>query len=163
MKTLWAPWRMEYVSGESGKGKGCFLCAARNTPHSRDELLLASIGTARVFLNRFPYAHGHLLIAPARHAADICDLSDEETCDLVQTIRKSVTILRKRLQPHGFNIGLNLGKPAGAGIAEHLHWHVIPRWEGDHNFTAVIGEIRVIPEHISNTYDLLVKDFENPR
>ncbi len=162
MKTLWAPWRMDYVEGRVGRSTGCIFCAAPDRPHSREHLILSRTPLAVVLLNRFPYANGHLLVAPARHVADLTELNGEENRALMQSVQKSVTILRSHLAPHGFNIGLNLGKVAGAGISAHLHWHVVPRWEGDHNFITVVGEVRTVPEHIDNTFDRLLADFQSP-
>jgi len=111
-------------------------------------------------LNRFPYANGHLLLAPSRHVADVSDLLPEENTSLFSLIREAVTILRKHKKPDGFNIGLNLGKVAGAGHPDHLHFHIVPRWEGDHNFMTVLDEVRTIPEHIEATFDQLLPDFQ---
>lgn len=160
MKTLWAPWRMEYIAGKSGRNEGCIFCAAPGQPHAKTDLLLLRDQTAAVFMNRFPYANGHLLVAPARHVADLNDLTPEEQAACLRLLTASVTILRRHLAPDGFNIGLNLGPVAGAGIAAHLHWHIVPRWEGDHNFMAVLAAVRTIPEHIEQTFDRLLPDFQ---
>lgn len=163
MKNLWAPWRMDYVRGEEKSFPGCIFEAAPGREHDRSSLLLYRDPLLVVFLNRFPYANGHLLLAPARHLADISDLSEEESQTMMAMLRQSIGILRKHLQPHGFNVGLNLGEVAGAGLADHLHFHVVPRWEGDHNYMTVVGEIRTIPEHINRTFDLLLPDFTELR
>ena len=113
-----------------------------------------------VLLNRFPYANGHLLVAPSRHVGDISDLEQEEGAALFALLQDTVEILRKHFRPDGFNVGLNLGPVAGAGQPEHLHFHIVPRWEGDHNFMTVLAEVRTIPEHIENTFDLLLPDFQ---
>ncbi|HSR36462.1 MAG TPA: HIT domain-containing protein [Desulfurivibrionaceae bacterium] len=160
MKTLWAPWRMEYIAGTAGRDRGCIFCAAPDQPHAKTHLLLHRDQAATVFMNRFPYANGHLLVAPARHAADLTDLTPEEQAACLRLVTASVTILRRHLNPDGCNIGLNLGPVAGAGIAAHLHWHIVPRWEGDHNFMTVLAEVRTIPEHIDATFDRLLPDFQ---
>ena len=160
MKTLWTPWRMDYIEGRVGRAPGCIFCAAPDLPHSKDHLILYRSPMTVVLMNRFPYANGHLLVAPARHLADITELTEAENGALMRITQKSVTILRNHLTPHGFNIGLNQGEVAGAGIAAHLHWHIVPRWEGDHNFMTVLGEVRTIPEHIDNTFDRLLADFQ---
>jgi len=129
-------------------------------PHAKDDLLLYQDQTVSVFMNRFPYANGHLLVAPHRHIADLIDLNDHENTAIMRIMQKSVTILRAHFAPHGFNIGLNLGDTAGAGIAAHLHWHIVPRWDGDHNFMTVLAEVRTIPEHINTTFDRLLPDFQ---
>ena len=160
MKTLWAPWRMAYISGKAAKAAGCIFCAAPDQPHAKADLLLHRDPAATVFMNRYPYANGHLLVAPARHVADLTDLTLAEHAACLRLLSAGVTILRRHLAPDGFNVGLNLGPVAGAGIAAHLHWHVVPRWEGDHNFMAVIGDIRTIPEHLEATFDRLLPDFQ---
>lgn len=160
MKNLWAPWRMQYILSPQHKAKGCIFDAADGKPFSKKDLLLFRNREVVVLLNRFPYANGHLLVAPARHAADLQDLSAAENLALMTMLQQSVCILKRHLRPDGFNIGLNLGKVAGAGLADHLHWHIVPRWDGDHNFIAVLGEVRTIPEHIETTFDKLRPDFQ---
>ncbi|MBU0729143.1 MAG: HIT domain-containing protein [Proteobacteria bacterium] len=158
MKPLWTPWRMEYVLGKEGQKECIFDCAAEQR-HDKQNLMLYRDRTTVVLMNRFPYANGHLLVAPARHIADICDLAPEENASLMGLLQQAVSIIRKHLNPAGINIGLNLGKTAGAGIAAHLHFHIVPRWEGDHNFMAVLADLKTIPEHIENTFDKLLPDF----
>lgn len=160
MKNLWAPWRMPYILGHGKKAAGCIFDAAKQQSYSREELILYRNNLSVVLLNRYPYANGHLLVAPCRHLADLADLNTGEAEQLMTMIRKSTAILKKNLHPDGFNIGLNLGKTAGAGLADHLHFHIIPRWEDDHNFMSTVAEIRVIPEHIERTFDRLLDDFQ---
>lgn len=160
MKTLWTPWRMEYVSGTEGREPGCLFEKAAGRGHDRRHLLLFRDGKGCIFMNRFPYANGHLLIAPVRHVADLTDLKDEELLHLARLTRGSIDILRRHLKPDGFNIGLNLGKTAGAGLADHLHYHIVPRWDGDHNFMTVLAEVRTIPEHLDRTFDRLLPSFQ---
>jgi ATP adenylyltransferase len=159
MKTLWTPWRMEYIEGKAGRASGCIFCAAQGLPHSAADLILYRDAALVVLMNRFPYANGHLLVAPTRHVADLCDLSGEENTAIAAMLPRCATILRKALKPDGFNIGLNLGKVAGAGLASHLHWHIVPRWHGDHNYMTVLAEIRTIPEHLDNTFARLLPEF----
>ena len=157
MKVLWAPWRMEYVGG--AKDPGCIFCAALDAGDQRAALVLARWRGAVVMLNRFPYATGHVMIAPRRHTADLNALGAEEYADLGESLRRSVAVLERTFRPEGMNVGLNLGRAAGAGITEHLHWHVVPRWVGDTNFMPLIGEVRVIPEHLEAMYDRLQPAF----
>lgn len=159
MKTLWTPWRMEYIEGKAGRAAGCIFCAAHELPHSAADLILYRDAVLVVLMNRFPYANGHLLVAPARHIADLCDLGSEENAAIAAMLPRCATILRKTLKPDGFNIGLNLGKVAGAGLDSHLHWHIVPRWHGDHNYMTVLAEIRTIPEHLDNTFAQLLPEF----
>ena len=159
MKTLWTPWRMEYIEGKTGREGGCIFCAAKALPHSAKDLILYRDATLVVLMNRFPYANGHLLVAPARHLADLCDLSAGENAALATMLSRCTAILRKTHRPDGFNIGLNLGEVAGAGLASHLHWHIVPRWHGDHNYMTVLAEVRTIPEHLEQTFARLLREF----
>ncbi len=159
MNNLWTPWRMEYIKGKVGKEGGCIFCAAPDKAHSKEDLILHRDELLVVLMNRFPYSNGHLLIAPARHVADITDLNETENASISGMLQHCATVLRKHLKPHGLNIGLNLGEVAGAGLASHLHYHIVPRWEGDHNFMAVLADIRTIPEHIEKTFDTLLPEF----
>ncbi len=159
MKTLWTPWRMEHVLGNAPKVEGCLFEPPGTGPSDRAHLLLFRDRLTVVLLNRFPYANGHLLLAPRRHLADLNELSPEENQRLMEMLAQCTTILHQRLQPQGINVGLNLGRAAGAGIDDHLHFHLVPRWEGDHNFMTVCAEIRTIPQHIERTFDMLLPDF----
>lgn len=159
MKVLWAPWRMVHVLGTAPVPCGCLFEPPGSSPQEKTHLLLFRDELTVVLLNRFPYANGHLLLAPRRHLADLAELSGEESGRLMAMLTSCCTILRRRLNPQGINIGLNLGTAAGAGIADHLHFHLVPRWEGDHNFMTVCAEIRTIPQHIERTFDLLAPDF----
>ena len=161
MKTLWTPWRVEHVTGKAAKEDGCLFEPPVKESCSRKHLLLYRSSNCVVLLNRFPYANGHLLVAPVRHVEDITDLNDKENMALMNLLQQCCTILRKHMHPHGINVGLNLGRTAGAGIDDHLHFHVVPRWEGDHNFMTVTAEIRAIPQHIDDTYSMLLPDFQD--
>ncbi|WP_448874152.1 HIT family protein [Desulfobulbus propionicus] len=160
MKALWTPWRMEHVLGSAPKYSGCLFEPPGNASFDKPHLLLFRDQFTVALLNRFPYANGHLLLAPRRHVADLTELTTTEHLRLMQLLSSSCAIIRRHLHPHGINIGLNLGKVAGAGIADHLHFHLVPRWEDDHNFITVCAEIRTIPQHIEQTFDLLLDDFQ---
>ncbi len=151
-RPLWAPWRLDYIVGT--KAKGCVFCPDPNIDN-KSALILYESGLSIVMLNKFPYNSGHLLIIPKRHLSDLTDLSIEEESDLMRLTSLSLEILREAYAPMGFNIGMNIGSAAGAGIAAHLHQHIVPRWDGDNNFMPVLGETRVIPEHIDKSYDRL--------
>ena len=155
MKTMWAPWRIEYILSE--KEGRCIFCAALQ---DQDELTLFKGKGTMVTMNKFPYINGHLLVAPVRHVSALDQLSKTEMGELLATVDQSVSILKKVMKPDGFNVGLNLGKAAGAGVEEHLHFHVVPRWFGDTNALAVFGEVRVIPEHLKATYHNLKLYFD---
>jgi len=150
MKTMWAPWRMEYILGD--KEKGCIFCKALS---EEDNLTLYKGKATLVVMNKFPYINGHLLAAPIKHISTLDQLSKGEMGDLLETVEQSVGILKKVMNPDGFNVGLNLGKVAGAGVEEHLHFHIVPRWFGDTNALTVFADVRVIPEHLINTYNNL--------
>jgi ATP adenylyltransferase len=150
MKTMWAPWRIEYILSE--KEVGCVFCQALE---DKDDLTLYKGRDTLVVMNKFPYINGHLLVAPARHVASLDELGKPEMGELLSTVDKSVGILKTAKQPDGFNVGLNLGRVAGAGIEEHLHFHIVPRWVGDINALTVFADVRVIPEHLQETYHKL--------
>jgi len=160
MKNLWVPWRMSYIQEGKTSEDECIFESGKGKKYKKKGLLLYRDALVVVLLNRFPYANGHLLVAPVRHVGDISDLLPEEASALFDMLRESIAILRKHKTPDGFNVGLNLGTVAGAGHPDHLHFHVVPRWEGDHNFMTVLAEVRTIPEHIENTFDLLLPDFQ---
>ncbi|KMY66381.1 HIT family hydrolase [Desulfocarbo indianensis] len=149
METLWAPWRMKYILDE-GKPAGCIFCLATDGK-GMDDLVLGVGATCLVMMNKFPYNNGHLLVAPKRHVSGLHDLSEKERHDLLFNVNKAIEALKDLMHPDGFNVGLNLGKVAGAGIEEHVHFHVVPRWSGDTNFMTVFADVRSIPEHIEAT------------
>jgi ATP adenylyltransferase len=150
-ENIWAPWRMEYIAELEDKAGGadCFLCRYRDNPQddARNHVLWRSERTLTV-LNRFPYTNGHLLLAPALHGAEPEDLPEDVVVELALRICDAKRVLQRAVNAQGFNIGMNLGRCAGAGLPEHVHWHIVPRWEGDTNFMAVTGQARVIPQAI---------------
>lgn len=161
MDRLWAPWRMEYI--ENADGSGCVLCANDDSSGDRDRLILHRSSLSLVMVNRYPYTNGHLMVAPLRHTADLNSLNDAEMLDLFSITSLCRNILVEAAAPHGFNIGLNLGRAAGAGIDDHLHIHIVPRWNGDTNFMSVVSDVRVMPENLLKTYDRLLPGFINAR
>ena len=161
MKTLWNPWRLEHVLGKAPRQPGCLFDPPGVEQTSRQNLLLYRDEATVVLLNRFPYANGHLLVAPRRHVACLTELRRDENHALADMVQAAAAILTRVLHPDGLNIGLNLGAAAGAGIADHLHYHLVPRWQGDHNFMTVLSEVRTIPEHIDTTFSRLLPEFNN--
>jgi ATP adenylyltransferase len=145
---LWAPWRLEYI--ESGGGDGCIFC---DKPAEDDDaaLIVHRGRRAYVLLNLYPYSNGHLMVAPYRHLAMPGELDDEERAEMWQLLDHGTAALAAAMAPHGFNCGVNLGRVAGAGVEGHLHLHVVPRWNGDTNFMPVLADVRVMPEHLSQT------------
>lgn len=160
MKQLWAPWRMAYID-EGAKEEGCIFCTKYRQDDLRAALVLAHTEYTVVMMNKYPYNNGHLLLAPKRHEKDPAKLPREEYIDLNEVLGRSMDIVRRALNPGGMNLGMNLGKCAGAGIEDHLHWHIVPRWEGDTNFMPVIDETRVMPQHLLDSYDRLQPYFKS--
>lgn len=153
---LWAPWRFEYVKSADHENKGgCIFVDLPALENDRENLILHRGATAFVILNKYPYTSGHVMVAPYRHTAEIGDLSDEELLEIHQLIRDAVGWIKAAFRPDGFNIGLNIGSAGGAGIPSHLHWHIVPRWNGDTNYMTSVGGVRVIPQSLETTYDLL--------
>ncbi len=154
MNNLWAPWRLEYIKRDRG-GDTCFLCGALASEQDRENLLLIRGKHCGVMLNRYPYNNGHLMVFPYRHVSDPADLTPEEDRETAALVRDCLRRLRSCLQPEGFNIGLNLGKVAGAGLEEHLHTHIVPRWTGDSNFMPVISDTGVVPQSLDALWEQL--------
>jgi ATP adenylyltransferase len=170
---LWAPWRLEYVTGSEQPARppeplvwqpdadpSCFLCRAAaayeaGSPAERQLMVVARSKAALVVLNRYPYNNGHLLVSPLRHAGDLKDLTREENVECVDLLAKLTVVYRERLNAEGFNIGLNLGRVAGAGLPGHLHWHLVPRWAGDNNFMPAVAGTRVIPQSLDTLWEML--------
>lgn len=162
MKHIWAPWRSAYILGTEEPEKGCILCnRATCEPDRMRELgVLFRSEQAYVMLNKFPYTGGHLMVVPNRHTADLDELPREEYLDLMELVRLSRRVLTRAFSPHGFNIGINLGRVAGAGIDDHLHVHLVPRWNGDNNFMPVLSDTRVVSQSLEAVYDALAPLFE---
>jgi len=153
MEQLWAPWRIEYI--EKPKGDGCILCQKPREDDDEANLILFRGQSNFVILNAFPYNPGHLMVAPYRHIANLQDLTDEEAKEHFNLVKKGLELLKETLKPAGFNVGLNIGKVAGAGIEGHLHTHIVPRWQGDANFMPVLSDTRVLSEALIATYKKL--------
>ena len=150
MKHLWAPWRMEYIGGE--QPPGCLFCRVIENPHDPDaDLVVWRPEDAIVIMNKFPYNPGHAIVAPKAHVPGLEDLDDNQTTHLMRALRRTIEVLRRTLTPNGFNVGANIGRAAGAGIPDHVHLHVVPRWDGDTNFMPVIDDVKVVPEALAQT------------
>jgi ATP adenylyltransferase len=156
---LWAPWRLSYiVTTKDHQPDGCFLCRYAAAPQADREHLVVSRGKRTLtVLNRFPYNNGHLLVAPLDHKANLEDLDEEELLEGMQALQEMTKRIRETMSAEGFNIGVNLGKIAGAGLPGHLHWHLVPRWSGDTNFMPVLSNLNVIPQSLDALYELLTK------
>ena len=157
MKQVWAPWRIDYILGP--KEGGCFLCELIAADQDRQHHVLQRGQTCVVVMNRYPYTGGHLMVAPYRHVAEVEHLTTVERTELMDLTSRSVEVLRKVMHPQGFNLGINLGAAAGAGLKDHLHQHIVPRWVGDTNFMPVLGGTTVIPQALDELYDALRPHF----
>jgi ATP adenylyltransferase len=156
MDRLWSPWRMEYLEADRDEDRGCVFCNLDEEDAGR---VLRRTELAFVTLAKYPYNPGHLIVLPARHVDDLEAVTPEEAGAIHELMQRSLAALRAEWDPHGFNLGLNLGRAAGAGIPEHLHWHVVPRWNGDTNFMPVVGQTRVLPELLADTHRRLAPRF----
>ena len=157
MDLLWAPWRLSYVAAakKPDEDDPCFLCQGLAQQDDRANLIALRTPASVVVLNRFPYNNGHLLVAPKAHKGLLDELTPDEILDTQQTVARLVRLLDELMHPDGYNIGLNLGRAAGAGLPGHLHWHIVPRWNGDTNFMPVLGDVKVIVQSLEALYDLL--------
>jgi ATP adenylyltransferase len=157
MDQLWAPWRLSYVVTAKAPvlEDPCFICQGLALDDDRRNLIALRTAHSVVVLNRFPYNNGHLLVAPTAHKANLHDLNSVELLETMETLRRMVGVLDKIMKPAGYNIGLNLGHAAGAGLPGHLHWHIVPRWNGDTNFMPVLADIKVIVQSLDALYELL--------
>jgi ATP adenylyltransferase len=157
MDQLWAPWRLSYVTAAPPKSDSCFICTGLGADRDRDNLIALRTPKSVVVLNRFPYNNGHLLIAPRAHKGRLDDLDSEELLEVMDTLRLMTRLLEDLMKPDGFNIGLNLGRTAGAGLPGHLHWHVVPRWDGDTNFMPVVGDVKVLALSLDKLWEMLTE------
>jgi len=161
MERLWAPWRMEFILNE--KPEGCIFCLGDRLDQAseRERLVLLRDRHTFVMMNRYPYSNGHLLVSPNRHIADLGELAEDEMLELLKNVSLSCRVISRAMSSQGFNVGINLGKAAGAGVDDHLHVHVVPRWVGDANFMTVLADVRVMPENLAATYDKLYPVFRD--
>jgi ATP adenylyltransferase len=160
MERLWAPWRMQYIQAIDKQEDGCIFCTKPKQDTDRDNLILWRGEHCFVIMNRYPYSNGHLLIVPYQHTSHIEDIDDTISSELWKTMARCVAILGKKFKAEGFNIGLNLGRLAGAGIDQHVHLHIVPRWNGDTNFMPVVADTRVISQGLLDAYDALLPEFK---
>jgi ATP adenylyltransferase len=151
---LWAPWRLQYIES-SNKYPGCIFCDFPKQNADSERLIVHRSTHAYIILNAYPYSNGHLMVVPFQHTNQLDTLSDAELLDIMRLNRLGINLLKAVYNPHGFNLGVNMGTVAGAGIAEHIHWHIVPRWNGDTNFMPVLADIRVIPESLEVCYQRL--------
>jgi ATP adenylyltransferase len=160
MEHIWSPWRFKYIASIDQE-QGCVFCRAARAGDDREMLVVHRAGLNFVILNLFPYTSGHLMVVPYEHTASLAAISEATSTEMMELAKRAQTALDREYRPDGYNIGMNLGKSAGAGVADHLHLHLVPRWAGDANFVSVIGETRVLPEDLQTTYDKLRKHFDD--
>jgi len=159
MKVIWAPWRIDYIL--SKKKGACLFCEYPKEDNDRENLILYRNKNTYVIMNKYPYNNGHLMVVPYIHTSSFDGLSNKILAELMELTKFSVDCVKEAMRPEGFNIGLNFGRAAGAGIEEHIHIHIVPRWAGDMSFMTILDEVRVIPEHILATYDKLHPIFQH--
>ncbi|MBI5199494.1 MAG: HIT domain-containing protein [Nitrospirae bacterium] len=158
MDNIWAPWRIEYILGK--KPEGCLFCNKAQEKEDEQNFILLRNPFNYIIMNIYPYNPGHLMIVPYLHTPTLENLPDEVSLDFMKTTQKALSVLRESLKPNGFNLGLNLTKSGGAGIEEHVHLHIVPRWTGDTSFITVLSDVRVLPEHLNATYNKLLPYFK---
>lgn len=159
MNHLWSPWRMEYIENNN-KDEGCIFCIAQVYEDSAENLIVHRGEQTYVILNRYPYTSGHLMVVPLAHKASLEGLDPQARAEIMELTTLCMTVLRNVYNPQAFNIGINIGEAAGAGVKEHVHLHIVPRWSGDTNFISVLGESRVLPELLADTYQRIKRGFQ---
>jgi ATP adenylyltransferase len=161
MEQMWAPWRMEYILSEVDNSSACIFCEFPKKNDDEKFFIVYRSEHSFVILNKFPYNNGHAMVVPYQHCSDITELDDDCMFDMQKTIRKTVRMMKNIIKPHGFNLGMNIGRVGGAGIDQHLHYHIVPRWNGDTNFMPVIANTKVVSESLRATWKKFKAGFEN--
>ncbi len=160
MDKLWAPWRLEYITSAAEMKDGCIFCDKPKEKNDKANLIVYREEFCFVILNKYPYNNGHVMIVPYEHKSDLLHLSDQILLNIQQVTKKTIKALKNTMNPHGFNIGLNMGRPAGAGIDDHIHYHIVPRWNGDTNYMPVLANTKVVSEALEQTWKRLYKQFQ---
>jgi ATP adenylyltransferase len=153
MKRIFAPWRMDYILDV--QSSNCFICDILKQDNDRKNLVVRRSELCAVIMNRFPYTNGHLMVAPYKHVAQLGELSASERGEIIEVTNNMLDLLSSVIQPHGFNVGFNIGTVAGAGLKDHIHLHIVPRWEGDTNFMPVLGDVKIIPQSLDELWEKL--------
>jgi len=162
MEHLWAPWRIRYILAAKEQEAGCFLCRKPQADDDARNHVLLRARTCFALLNTFPYNAGHLMVAPYKHTGSLDELAEQELADLMLLTRRCQRILARAIKPEGFNVGINFGRVAGAGVEDHLHIHIVPRWNGDTNYMPVLGDVRVVPQALDEIYERLREAVAEP-
>jgi ATP adenylyltransferase len=160
MNKLWAPWRMEYIINADKDKDTCIFCEFPNQDRDKENLIVLRDKHCFIILNKYPYNNGHLMVVPYEHKSDILDLSDTVLLNIQVVLKKAIRALNSTMNPHGFNIGVNMGRPAGAGIEEHIHYHIVPRWNGDTNYMPVLTGTKVVSEALEQSWEKLHNEFK---
>ena len=160
MDILWAPWRMDYLRGTTVEEKECIFCKMLSEDRDRENLVIHRGRAAFAVMNLYPYNSGHLMIVPKRHVGQFGDLQPDELLELDKLLQTAIRALERTMKPHGFNLGMNLGRVAGAGIQDHLHYHLVPRWNGDTNFMPIVGQTKVLSELLQEGWEKLHAEFQ---
>lgn len=163
VENIYAPWRKDFIEKKEPKEEGCIFCNRSSQQPHVDSLVVFKDKYSFILLNKYPYNNGHLMVAPYKHTATLSDLSIDEYTEIMKNIILSTEVLKESYNPHGFNIGMNIGSTAGAGVADHLHWHIVPRWAGDTNFMPVISNTKVLHEILSETFQKVYPIFEKQK
>lgn len=157
---MWAPWRLEYIQNADKINEGCIFCNKPEQKEDKENLIVHRDEYCFIILNKYPYNNGHLMVVPYEHKSDLLELSDSVLLNVQKVIQKAIKGLRNTMEPHGYNIGVNMGRPAGAGIADHIHYHIVPRWNGDTNYMPVLANTKIVSEALDKTWEKLSKEFK---
>lgn len=160
MEKMWAPWRLEYIKNADKNNEGCIFCDKPMQENDQENLIVYRDKFCFIILNKYPYNNGHVMVVPYEHKSDILELSDEVLFNTQKVIQKAIKALRSAIEPHGFNIGVNMGRPAGAGIEDHIHYHIVPRWNGDTNYMPVLTDTKVVSEALDQTWIKLYNELK---
>jgi ATP adenylyltransferase len=160
MKKIWAPWRLEYIKNAEKTNSECIFCTKPEENKDKENLIVHKDKYCFIILNKYPYNNGHLMVVPYEHKSDFLQFSDDVLLNIQNVIQKAIKALNNTMAPHGFNIGINMGRPAGAGIADHLHYHIVPRWNGDTNYMPVLSNTKVVSEALDQTWEKLHEEFK---
>jgi ATP adenylyltransferase len=160
MERLWAPWRLEYIKSAQEEEQECIFCHKPGRAEDKKDLIVHRAAQCFVMLNKYPYINGHIMVVPYQHESDILKLSDEILLDMHHLLQLSVQVLQNTMKPHGINIGINIGRSAGAGIVDHLHYHIVPRWMGDTNFMPILAGTKVVSEGLDESWETLQAEFK---
>ena len=160
MKKMWAPWRLEYIKNAEKNSQSCIFCTKPVENKDKENLIVHKDTYCFVILNKYPYNNGHLMVVPFEHKSDLLQFSDAVLLNVQNVIQKAIAALTNTMEPHGFNIGVNMGRAAGAGIVDHLHYHLVPRWNGDTNYMPVLTDTKVVSEALDHTWEKLNNEFK---